>query len=245
MTKMKRSEFKSLVKECVRECLREIMQEQINPVGIHEMLQPQQALLPAQAGMINPMDDHQMRMRQEIIAQRGMMQGQLQRQATHNPLNPMQSQMVGLTELAGLGSGESMQARRYDTVGGGYTNPSDRLRFADQSYSRHPRFDPHLDAPPAGSMPQQARPMQRMHERLSVGFDPDLDRPIGGGDLRPPDPNLLRSIYDDTMRTTYVQQQHAETAGPMASREAAIVANHAPEDLFGASSQNWAMLAFK
>lgn len=35
---MKKTEFKSLIKECVRECLKEIIAEQINPAAIQESL---------------------------------------------------------------------------------------------------------------------------------------------------------------------------------------------------------------
>lgn len=38
MTKMKKNEFKALVKECVRECIREIISEQIDPAPIKEAL---------------------------------------------------------------------------------------------------------------------------------------------------------------------------------------------------------------
>lgn len=238
MTKMKRSEFKTLVKECVRECIREIMREQINPASIKEMFQPQTANqaqhtgigIPG-VGMINPMDERQMRLRNEIVAQHGMMQTQMQRQALQNPL---QQQMGGMSELAGLESGRSerQSPSRFNTEGSGYTNPSDRLRFADHSMQRG--YDSRLDG--GRSAPQQ--------EKRILRLDPSLDTPLGGGDIRAPDPNVLRNIYDDTMRTTLMEQHAAETQGPVADRFAAQALQSNPEDLF-VGSQNWATLAFK
>lgn len=233
MTRMKRSEFKSLVKECVRECLKEIMQEQINPVGLREMFQPQQQSMSA-LGMVNPMDDQQMRMRQEILQQKGMLQGMMQRQAQHNPLNPMQQQIVGLDTLAGVSDDPMAQARRYSNAVG-YTNPSDHIRFAEAPRSKN--YDHRLDSSPNG-------PIQQQTERRVLRLDPSLDTPIGGGDLRLPDPNVLKGIFDDTMRTTYMQQMQHEQSGQPADRFAATVSQHNPEDLF-VGSQNWASLAFK
>lgn len=229
MTKMKRSEFKSMVKECVRECLREIMQEQLAPSPIQEMLQPQRGLVPYRAQqVINPMDDRQMRLRNEILQQqnqRGAMQQQMRQQV-----------MPPLSELAGI-SADDQSPRRYNTNNSGYMSPSDRLKMAGPPVQHH----------------QPAQQARMLH------LDPTLDTPVGGGDIRPPDPNVLRSIYEDTARTTYAQQaavghvgpgalgdQGAGGAGfaPVADRFAEIVSNHNPDELFP-GAQNWGALAFE
>lgn len=254
MARMKRSEFKALVKECVRECLREIMQEQINPMGLQEMVpQMRQPQLPA---MINPMDDYQMRLRQELMQQRGMMQNQLQRQSIQQTMmSPMQQHVGSLTELAGLSAEtdpfDQGAGRRYVTTNSGYMNPSDRIRLAAM-VPQNRVIDPSLDAPIAGSMRQQAQQQRVMR------LDPDLDTPLGGGDMRLPDPNIMKNIFEDTARTTYMQQAAAghvrpgaaqgggggDGYAPAADKFAEIVAQHNPEDLFP-GSQNWGALAFK
>ena len=261
MTRMKRSEFKALVKECVRECLREVLQEQISPIGLpmQEMTTTQRQLPATTGPIINPMDDYQMRLRQELMQQKGLMQQQLQRQSIQQQLvsaSPMQQQVGSLSELAGLGVNEDpfdqSASRRYNTsAGSGYLNPSDRIKLAQMNDNRR-MIDPTLDAPVAGSMrqmPQQQRPMR---------LDPDLDTPLNGGDMRPPDPNVMRNIFEDTARTTYAKQAAAghvrpgASAGggggdgfaPPADKYAEIVSQHNPEELFP-GSQNWGALAFQ
>lgn len=251
MAKMKRSEFKSLVKECVRECLREIMQEQIVPPPFPTAM-PMQELAPLQGQLINPMDDYQMRLRQEMIRQQqqGMMQQQLQRQATQSPLR---QQLAPLSELAGLGPGDVDDPRRYNTTAGsGYTNPSDRLRLAAPQQMR---IDPSLDTPPAGSMRYNQMQQQQQHRPLRL--DPDLDTPLNGGEMRAPDPSVMKNIFEDTARTTFLKQAAAGHVRPGASdmggeayaaapadKFAEIVSQHNPEDLFP-GAQNWGALAFK
>jgi hypothetical protein len=235
MAKMKKSEFKILVKECVRECIKEIMQEQINPTGLQEMFQSHVPQIPSTIGMINPLDDQQMRIRQEIIAQRGLIQGQLQRQASQNILNPMRQQVSNMPELAGLDTSSAVKGhynRENDT---GYTNPSDRLRLAEQSIRTG--YDPRFDSN-SGAIQQQ----QYSNKRV-LRLDPALDTPIGGGDIRPPNQDVLRGIFEDTLKSTFIQQQVAEKQGPVADQYAAKVASHSPDELF-MGSQNWAALAF-
>ena len=237
MARMKRSEFKALVKECVRECLREVMQEQIVPM--HEMMQrPRQAPDFSSLGLINPMDDHGMRLRQEVL-NRGMMQGQLQRQSA-------QRGGLGLADLAGLNSqpvNENALAISSAIGSGGYSSPGDRLRFVDHSASV--RYNPRLDTPMGGQMQAPTRHVpQYQQPRAPVGLDPRLDTPMGGGDMRAPSPELLKEIYDDTMRTTFVHQSMGELQGPVEDRFAAQVANSNPEDLFPGISK-FAALAFK
>lgn len=260
MTKMKRSEFKALVKECVRECLREVMQEQINPVGIpmQEMLVQRQLAPTSQMGVqqvINPMDEYQMRLRQELMQQKSLMQQQLQRQAM---LNPMQQQVASLSELAGLGAGagddpfDKSSARKYLGGDSGYMSPGDRARLnVGVQSNQQGRFDPTLDSPIAGSMRQHV-PQQRV-----MRLDPELDTPVGGGDMRPPDPNVMKNIFEDTARTTYRAQAEAghtrpgaastggggESFMPPADRFAEIVSQHRPEELFPGAA-NWGKLAF-
>lgn len=220
MTKMKRSELKIIVKECVRECLREIMQEQINPGALREMFGP------AAGAVINPMDADQMLLRQDALARRGSIQGQLRNQVSQNALVPAsQSRSTASPE---------MEHRRYNSESGtGYINPSDRLKQAAQTRQV---FDPTLDSNPYGHLRQQGQPTAK-----TLRLDPELDRSITGGDIRPPDPNLLREIYEDTARSTYVLQQENQAAP--ANRFAATVAENNPEDLFP-GAQNWATLAF-
>jgi hypothetical protein len=238
MVRMKKNEFRALVKECVRECLREIMQEQINPLSfpIREAAQsPIPGLGVAGVGLINPMDDHQMRLRQEIMNQRGMMQSQLQRQALQNSINPMQQPLGALPELAGLPSGNDdprKTAQRYAMTDGGYTNPSDRLKQIDP-YAQQ-RYNPQLDVPRSGApTPSSVR---------APRFDPSLDT-TPNGEIRAPDPNVLCGIFEDTMRTTFIDQAQGEQQGPIVDRYAARVANSNPDELFP-GSQNWASLAF-
>lgn len=247
MTKMKRSEFKAMVKECVRECIREIMQEQINPTGLLESLVPDAPRAPAAyaPAVINPMDDYQMRIRQELVSQRAM-QGQLQRQTTMHAANPLKQPVVGLSELAGLDDSRPINYREAND-----SSPADRLKYVDRRAERG--FNSYLDTPIGG---QQRQPPARQPMTL----DPALDTPLGGGPMRAPDPSVLRDIFEDTARTTYqIQAANGHTqpshlsgdVGAMpgaisapADRAAAIVAQSNPEDLF-VGSQNWAMLAFR
>lgn len=251
---MKRNEFKALVKECVRECIREIMQEQIDPSGLQEALGARpRARAP---DVINPFDPGQMRMRQEVMEQRNAISNQLQRQSMGQS-NVLNQPLAPLNELAGLGSlGDGGGPEMYNReAGSGYTNPSDRMLQAGPPVNMMRSYGgSHLDVP----MGAHRQPMG--HVQRPVVLDPSLDTPIYGGDMRPPDPNVLRSIFEDTARTTYVQQaaaghtrpSHHEDGGggggQMAyapvDRFAATVANHRPEELFTGSDQ-WATLAFR
>lgn len=267
--RMKRGDLKRLLKPIIRECLQDIISEQLDPAAMHEalgasMVHPQRRSQQAPAvslgdQLINPLDDHQMKMRQEIASQRGLLAQQMRRQSAAFNQDPMGQAVYGLDQLAGVADDPDSSARRYSvSEGTGYVNPSDRVRMnsmalVQQPYGNHGgRYDPRLDTP-MGGPPQAQHHMQ--HQRPFM-LDPGLDTPIGGGDIRPPDPDILRSIYDDTMRTTYVQQarsghvmpshmggggQGAEHSPP-ADRYAAVVADHRPEELFE-GSQNWAMLA--
>lgn len=215
MAQMKKSEFKALVKECVRECLREIMKEQINPAGLslQEMIVPRQTQLPA---IINPMDDDQMRLRQEL-AQKGMIQQQLQQRSKKS--------------LAGAYSSYDAEPEV------GYMNPSDRLRFA---------------GPPKVDLERYQRPVTS-GQRLDPALDVDST-----GNMRPPDPNVMRSIFEHTAQTTYKSQAAAghirpssapgggggESFMPPVDKFAEIVAKNNPEDLF-AGAANWGALAFR
>lgn len=278
MVKMRRSELKMLIKEC----LQEILQEQINPGMLQEQLglaMPQQMMLPAQAGMqvpmVNPYDNHQMQMRQEVQSQR-MMQVQMQRQAMmHGQQGPSGQQLVGLSELAGLGPQGVMNeaadqsqngGQKYNTqMGSGYSNPVDYLRMAQQQNPYGPpqqqnrQYNSHLDTPVGGSQPPQRHPQQQYHQQQpAFGLDPDLDTPVGGGEMRAPDPDVMRDIMQDTMMTTYQTQAatgHSRPGAvdgggggmgyaPPADKFAAAVSQHNPEDMFEGAG-NWAALAFK
>lgn len=247
---MKKSEFKAIVKECVRECIREIMQEQINPVGLHEMFgnhapQPVKQQRQQQSlGLINPMDDDGMRMRQELINQRQMMQSQLQRQSMQG--NVMQRELAPFADLAGLGGqqhDEKNYARRLST-GEGYMNPLDRIKQA-ASIQPPVRFNPQLDVPVAGGAPRHAQSQQRQmnndvgYARHDMMGQPDINL------MKPPSPEVLREIYADTMRSeSFAEQLSAELQPPPADRFAAAVASANPDELFN-GSQNWAALAFQ
>lgn len=247
---MKKSEFKAIVKECVRECIREIMQEQINPGKLQEMFVAQQAqqsrVQPQQQqlGLINPMDDDNMRMRQELINQRQMMQSQLQRQSSQG--NTMQRELAPFADLAGLsGQGdEKSYARRLNT-GEGYINPLDRIKQA--ALAPHPqqaRFNPQLDVPIAGGQPRQSVHQRQMNNDMSYARHDVSD--VGEINLmKPPSPEVLREIYADTMRSeSFVEQIRAESQPPAADKFAAAVASANPDELFN-GSQNWAALAFQ
>lgn len=229
MLKMKRDQFKALVKECVRECIKEIMQEQINPNAITEMFSRRPA--EPQLGMINPMDDAQMKLRQEILAQKSMMQSQLQRQAQSNPLN---NSMTGLAELAGVPPSQS-SANRMNVIDAGYTNPSDRLRLAAQAQKR---FDPTLDTPVSGpARAQRQQNFQQSNQQYTYQNDPGPKMSVSK--------EVLADVFEDTMRTTYVDQMKSEQQGPVADAFAARVAASDPTELFAGQSQNWAQLAFR
>lgn len=218
--KMKRSEFKALVKEC----LREIIQEQINPSQVQEMLTnvaraPSQASLGVPGlGIVNPMDEHAMRMRAELLAQKNMLQSQLQKQSMLNPLN---QSVAGLSELAAVPTQESHH--RYNSMNSGYISPADRLKQAGPPRNT---YDPSLDA---RKNPKQLAAYTQPVE----SYTPDV-----------PSPDVLRSIFDDTMKTTLMEQHAAEQGGPVADKFAAIAANNNPDELFE-GSKNWAALAFK
>lgn len=245
---MKKSEFKAIVKECVRECIREIMQEQINPGKLQEMFVAQpaqqsraQSQQHQQLGLINPMDDNNMRVRQELINQRQMMQSQLQRQSMQG--NTMQRELAPFADLAGLsGQGdEKSYARRLNT-GEGYTNPLDRIKQAALAPPQQTRFNPQLDVPVAGG--QSRQPVHQRHN------DVDYTRHNASemseiNLLKPPSPEVLREIYADTMHSeSFAEQIRAESQPPTADRFAAAVASANPDELFN-GSQNWAALAFQ
>lgn len=88
-------------------------------------------------------------------------------------------------------------------------------------------------------------------------LDPQLDTPLGGGDMRAPDANVMASIMNHTMQTTlqeqaqhgHVRPGHADGGGggvgvPMGptNQYASVVAQNRPEDLFP-NAANWAALA--
>lgn len=253
--KMRQTELRAMIKQCVRECIREIMQEQLDPTVIQGMLsRPAQGLSEAQGplGIVNPFDERQMRLRQEILQQKNAIAGQLQRrsmgQGAHQHLAP-------LAELAGVPDDPSTDGRRYNSTSSGYVNPSDRTAMAGPPVNlmrlQHGSGG-HLDAPMGYPAYQpQAYPQRPMM------LDPGLDTPLAGGDMRAPNPDVLRSIFEDTARTTYVTQaaaghtrpsHHDDGGGGMnysqpADRFAAVAAQHSPDELFTGSDQ-WAALAF-
>lgn len=242
MTKMKRSEFKNLVKECVRECLREIMQEQL--------VFPQQLQIREAAAMnapfFNPMDDAQMRQRQEFLSQAprqkqsNMIQQQLQKQtAVH-----------GRQQLLGGQVNEQASPSSYDTDSAtGYIHPLDRLKHAA---APRKTFDPSLDVPVNGQQ------RQRHANEVMQRFDPSLDAPAPAMHMKSIDPALMKSIFDETARTTFAEQasyghvqpgsygndmSNGGTVAPPADKYAAVVAQSNPEDLFP-GAKNWGALAF-
>ncbi len=226
--KMKRSELKMLVKECIRE----IIQEQINPASVQEMFaavsQPtkknaQSLGLPG-LGMVNPMDEHAMRMRNELLAQKNMLQSQLQRQSAMNPLN---QSVAGLSELAAVPSNVPDGPSRYNSNNSGYMSPLDRLRQAGPP--RH-AYDPSLDG-----QKNTRQLAARNPQAISTDYQATPEMPS---------PDILKSIFDDTMKTTLLEQHNAEQNGPVADKFAAAVADRNPEELFE-GSKNWAALAFK
>lgn len=112
----------------------------------------------------------------------------------------------------------------------GYLNPSDRLRAAGPPARR---FDPSLDAPVGGGHQPRVAP-------APIG---KIVEDVGHGVTNVPSPEVLREVFDDTMRTTLPMQHAAEKYGPVEDRFAAQVATSNPDDLF-VGSQNWATLAF-
>lgn len=255
--KMKRSQFKALVKQC----LKEILEEQVNPRAVQESL-AHRAMPPTyHSQLVNPADPHQLQMRQELVSQKRLLQNQLQRQGhQHQPQNGLGS-VVALDELAGLSGApdrSSNGAMSYNVPiqSSGYSSPHDYLGLArQQNSSLQQRYDPRLDAQLNQAPQNQDQRIQRASKPFRL--DPELDMPYGGGDMRPPNVDIMKDIYADTMESTYVQQLAAghTTAGSVdpnsgmgyaapADNAAAIVGQHNPEELFE-GSQNWAMLAFR
>ena len=200
--RMKKSDLKRLLKPIIRECLQDIMDEQLDPSAMHEALggapvssrhRAPQAAQSLGDQLINPMDDNQMRMRQEIASQRGLLAQQMRRQSAAFNQDPMGQPMPPLDQLAGLvdDSPETSARRYYVAEGTGYTNPSDRVRMNSMALAQQPygayggRYDPRLDAPMGGHH-HQGQPHMQLQRPLML--DPGLDTPLGGGDIRPEHP---------------------------------------------------------
>jgi hypothetical protein len=196
---MKKTEFKSLIKECVRECLKEIIAEQINPAAIQESLG-----ITKTKKLINPMDDEQMVMRDKLLQNRPkVMQEELSRQSNRqsmsNSIHP--------------------EAGRYTSNKSGYLNPSDRLKMAADR--------------PTNRQYSNQQPVQEQRREVIES---------SRGQFEAPSADVLRNIFEDTMKTTLPQQEAAnETIA--ADKFALKVANSNPDELF-TGSKNWEHFAF-
>lgn len=108
--KMKRDEFKKIVKECVKECIREIIEEQIDPRPIKEAL-----------------------MKQKPAVQQSRQQG---KQLTENKNIPGFGDVMNQMQMGSM----SLQTAMAKIGSGGYMTPADRLKMAvdreaaDKSY---------------------------------------------------------------------------------------------------------------
>lgn len=258
--RMKRSQLKALIKECLVEILQEdVLLQRATNGAMQEARQaaPQQQLMVQQnSGYINPMDINALSARDQYLMQQNAHRSTLQRQ----------SQMMNgggrsndLAALAGLddpyGASSPTSKSSYDRVDHGYRDPTSYLSLAQQ---RPPHFDPMLDTPVAGS-PQAQRqrfvPNQHQHQHQHQPAPQQLRE----SDQYIPSPDVLRSIYDDTARTTMREQAssghrhpgHVENVfnGGMdalgaGDRYDQIASQHDPTELFPGNAQNWAMLAF-
>ncbi len=108
--KMKRDEFKKIVKECVKECIREIINEQVDPRPIKEAL-----------------------MKQKPVKQQSVQQS---RRVVENKSVPGFNDVMSQAQMGSM----SLQTAMAKIGSGGYMTPADRLKMAvdreaaDKSY---------------------------------------------------------------------------------------------------------------
>lgn len=228
--KMKRSQLKDLIKECLVEILQEDLILKRAAVGaVHES---NIAKKPVDNHVINPFDDNAMVARQKQIS------NQLVKQKTQKR-SPDYFSAAGSNII----EGEQPSAAYYSRNDHGYDDPSVHLKRAVQQ-SR--RFDPMLDANVhAGQISKPMTTSGNVRENSS-------------SEIGVPSPDILRQMFDDTAKTTFLEQAAVESVRPGHStlgqqvqptaltsgdRYAKIAATYEPDELFE-GSQNWASLAF-
>lgn len=267
--RMKRSQFKSLVKECLREILEEdlLMQRAVRGTVYEGMGQPMVSQVPQVPGFINPMDDQAMVMRHNAMMHshalarqsNAMNHRQMVPPASHGAAYDY-SQMAGLDE-DDVSEGSVKMSRDPNRKTPGTKNPLDYLALAvDPRRDRdgRPPYDPKLDREvsvggrrfiPGGPTQQPQRRLPPPQPRQQVHED-------SVGSLSP---EVLREIYSDTYQGTYFKQAAAGHTSPGHLRggqggmsidgvgdrfDLAVAGSNDPSELFGGSAMNWSSLAF-
>ena len=244
MVAMKRSQLKALIKECLIEILQENVELEVSlkPSIMQEVASGRPRRPQALPELINPMDDDHLSMRQSQLYQQQALRAQNMRQRRQLPSSFDDG-------LSSGGFGDDDSSSRYNREDTGTRSPSDYLRLAGNYQTR---FDPRLDMPVGGApVPATTR---GAHRQLVERHAPQQDHGRDGVSLEA-SADVMRAIYDDTMRTTYREQASNGHTSPghhnaglgsgaaPADAYAAHVERHAPEELFEGAG-NWAALAF-
>ena len=253
--KMKRSQFKALVKECLREILVEdLLLARATQGAIQETYAQEQLMPPQQAdsGFINPMDDHAMVNRQNMLMQSALARRQQHTQPSSPGYSPSQmSMLAGIDEAP---ESTSVLSRNPNSRTPGVRNPSDYISLAAQQPQRNQIYRPDLDTPVNGAPRRQVQQRQMNYQP-----EPPMQmHAAGSADVGSLSPEMLRAVFDDTAKTTLQEQareghiapgHHAAGQGGMSALGAGdrfdrMASQNDPLDLFGPSAQNWDALAF-
>ncbi len=241
--KMKRSQFKSLIKECLKEILEENTQLS---EGFHQGNNS--------TDIINPMDDNAMRRRHTQLMRKQLKQQSANMNSVNSKSSDDFARAAGLMQPENLNEEThtvTQMSRNPGTTTPGVRNPSDYIAAAAAQASRQ-YFRPDLDTPLNGGT-QKPRKSQHTPQTYMQPVNH-----IQESSINSMTPEVLREMFDDTAKTTYVEQaqnghtspsHHNSGLGSMSSAGGDkfdhIVSQKSPLEIFGDEAKNWGAIAFK
>lgn len=269
--RMKKSQFKALVKECLREILQEdVLLNRATHGAMQEGFIHQHMQHPQQSSFFNPMDDQAMAHRQMLLQQSLQNQSFGANQMHHvqqqyKPQQPNMAMLAGLDEGSQL-EGPTRMSRDPNQKTPGTRNPSDWLRLAAPSNPRA-SMRPDLDVDARGQYKQPQMTAQHPQNYLDAPVQKkprQLKLPSAGSIDEQSDtfagfsPEIMREIYNDTAKTTFAMQAQEGHIAPsyvsngqggaslmgIGDKFDQVVSQNDPVDLFGPGAKNWGSLAF-